>query len=281
MRKLHPLLVVTAFALAFISCEEEPVGVILTPETPSAQDTTYVLPTVPAAQQRMVLLEDFTGVRCGNCPKGHDEIKSILAANPGRVAAVGAHPFNILVAFPITEDFRTQEANQVLDIIGNPLGLPFGAIDRVNMSGVTTLWANEVSKRLPAPTLVNVDASILTYNEASRELSVKVVVTVTGNVTGNMFVTVGLTENGIISPQVDDRAHGTVQDYVHNHLLRRYFVFARALNPGGSPALEPGRVFERVFTVTLGDSWKRENCYIVALAHLQKEVLQTTEIPAK
>ena len=39
-------------------------------------------------------MEELTGVRCPNCPDGHQEVESILSNNPGRVLAVAVHtPF--------------------------------------------------------------------------------------------------------------------------------------------------------------------------------------------
>ena len=40
---------------------------------------------------KTVVLENFTGINCSNCPDGHAIAESIRAANPDRVIIVGVH----------------------------------------------------------------------------------------------------------------------------------------------------------------------------------------------
>ena len=41
--------------------------------------------------KKNVLMEEFTGRKCGNCPAGHVETKSIEKAYPGRVIAINLY----------------------------------------------------------------------------------------------------------------------------------------------------------------------------------------------
>ena len=40
---------------------------------------------------RKVLMEEYTGTWCPNCPDGHDTIKKLLLDHPGRLVVVGMH----------------------------------------------------------------------------------------------------------------------------------------------------------------------------------------------
>jgi hypothetical protein len=51
---------------------------------------------VQAPEAKHVVIEEFTGVRCPNCPQGHQIISAIKAANPEKVVAVSFHPINSL-----------------------------------------------------------------------------------------------------------------------------------------------------------------------------------------
>ena len=69
MRKF--LSVVSAAALlALTSCEEKGPAIDFGGGA-TAVDTTY-LGTAPTAQQRIVVVEEFTGGMCANCPKARD-----------------------------------------------------------------------------------------------------------------------------------------------------------------------------------------------------------------
>ena len=49
---------------------------------PIYADSTAMLGSIPAAQEKVVMLEDFSGVRCSNCPDGHAKSEELLAAHP-------------------------------------------------------------------------------------------------------------------------------------------------------------------------------------------------------
>ena len=50
----------------------------------------HYVPTEPL--NKNVIYEEFTGVKCPNCPDGHVVMAQILAANPGRAFAVAQAP---------------------------------------------------------------------------------------------------------------------------------------------------------------------------------------------
>lgn len=50
-------------------------------------------PTItPCQTDRVVLVEEFTGIDCVNCPIGADKLKSIADQNPGKVVVVAFMP---------------------------------------------------------------------------------------------------------------------------------------------------------------------------------------------
>src|SRR4051794_39448582 len=86
------------FSITFslFSCQEEGPAINLKGNENAVADTTYIESTVPAAEAKNVMLEEFTGVRCPNCPAGHITIDQIKTANPGRVVSISYHPMNSL-----------------------------------------------------------------------------------------------------------------------------------------------------------------------------------------
>ena len=70
--KITPILISLLF-LVLVSCEEIP------PEVTPCQTT------------RVVLVEEFTGIDCVNCPIGSDKLEQINYQNPGKIVIVGIH----------------------------------------------------------------------------------------------------------------------------------------------------------------------------------------------
>ena len=61
------------------------------------------------AGNKHVILEEFTGIKCGNCPGGHTTIDNITASNPNTVHVIAYSPGNSSYTDPGTTggaDFR-------------------------------------------------------------------------------------------------------------------------------------------------------------------------------
>lgn len=274
--------------LFFAACKEDNPGVILEKPLVNFSDTTY-LATPETPKTKSVLIEDFTGVRCANCPKGHHAIEKIRTKFPGKVSALSIHGqdfFQFTTPYSGYEDFRGPYGEQIFQIIGKPGGLPFGAIDRVHKSSTADNWETLVSDRFTAPGKVNlyIDRQ---YDDATRTLSVKVKAAFTDSLGTAPFFSVGITESGIISLQKDEEIandpvkQGLDTNYVHNHLLRTMPAFKQNLLPQGIILPEAGRVVEKTFSVVLPKEWNAEKCDIVFYVHRDLEILNVVETKVK
>jgi len=266
------------------ACEEVGPAIRLT-ETRSQGDTTYV-GNVEAPQNKVVLIEDFSGLACANCPKAHETSRTISENNTGRVVVVTLinYPFDPLGG--TKEDYVTQEAVDIdKNLIGPAAGWPTGAVDRTKFPGEQeiivphTSWANYTTNRLQATTPVNIYLE-KNYNETDRLLKVRVEVRYTEAVTEEHRLSVSLTEDSIIDKQKDVTT--TIQNYVHRHMERAMLTPFNG-TPLSSPSgfNEPGRVFVRYFETTLADHWKAEHFDIVAFVHqsgAQKEVVHVAKV---
>lgn len=100
-----------------------------------------------------VLIEDFTGHQCGNCPPAAVVAKNIEAANPGRVFSISEHAGYGGVSqyqrsytpdddgYPkykrnFTNDAGLAYATSITGIPGNP----YGMVNRTAASGSSSLW---------------------------------------------------------------------------------------------------------------------------------------------
>lgn len=290
--KASRFILLAAVSLLGVSCEKE-IGPVINFDVPGAQatDTTFQA-AVETSTPKRVLIEEFTGVTCTNCPAGHRAIKTMMDANPGLISAIGYQPFNIAQANPASEtrtDNRTQKATDLGKSFGGIPFLPSATFNRVPEGGEflrarpywTAMLANRLQETAPLNMTLTSD-----YDAGSRELKVTVRMAYTAEVATRHRLTVALTENDIIDAQ-EESLPGSPQivthpDYQHEHVFRDFLSSVTGDNVLDSIAVkQPGRVYERHYTLKLDSKWNAANCTITAFVHNedggQKNVLQVVD----
>ncbi|MCB0521470.1 MAG: Omp28 family outer membrane lipoprotein [Lewinellaceae bacterium] len=268
-----PILLVVSI---FSACDEIPpvvTGSMGIMEPPDVED-----------QQRQVLIEEFTGVRCVNCPAGSAAIEDLLNAHGPRLVAVSIHESqNFSVPLPQNdEDFRTPEGTAIYNFVGPPEGFPSAVVDRKKFPGETGLqvgspkWAGYIAQELAIPPKVKI-AIEKEYDSSTRNLKATITLLVQENITDpDVRLSVMITESGIVDAQ--ETPNGLEENYTHKHMLRGMMT-----NYDGSPVtvtLTAGTTVSKSFNMDLSDKWVAENCKIVAFVNLAgatKEVLQVNE----
>jgi hypothetical protein len=283
---------VLVVVLVFSACKEENPGVIFTKPSVIFKDTTYVAANAETPQPKNALVEDFTGVRCTNCPTGHRAVEQMQKDYPNRIVALALHGHDFPnFTSPIDSvndiDMRVEYTGLILQIVGRPLGLPFGTIDRVYKSPTAGSWGGFAATRIGQPTKVNLTVKTLDYDASTRQLNVTLSAVFVDSLAEKPFFSVGIYENGLIAPQKDqDLAndpvkHGVEPLYEHNHVLRYMPAFNETLLPdsSGINLPEKNRVVEKSFSIKMKDEWAVENCYLVFYVHrgANIEVLQVIE----
>ncbi len=224
-------------------------------------------PFVPSGN-RVVLLEEFTGKGCTNCPKGSREIENLLIQFPDNLVAVSIHAgfFADPVQFTLGQyDLRTDEGEILYDYLGPNFGYPAGVVNRTPVNGDMQLgftqWASAITSEIQEEPAIELSI-VKTYNTSTRELTIDVNGIGKENVTGDIRLSVMLTESGIVDAQDDQEAGGIVPNYVHNHVLRVMLTPAT-----GGPILTSittGQVFNQSYSFTLHSDWVADNMEIIA-----------------
>jgi hypothetical protein len=175
-------------------------------------------------ENKKVLIEEFTGTGCPNCPSGHTMAENLLTANPGNLFVIAYHPTNS--SYTTTDPMRDVYPNPFYT---NPFISPsnrympsamvnrrvWNGVERIQSTGSWTTDAN-VIKNEPSPLNVGMAA---TYNSSTHMLDVDVEVYFTSNVTDAVTIYVMLMEEGIVYPQ-----SGGGSPYTHHHTFRKSFV---------------------------------------------------------
>jgi len=251
-------------------------------ETPDVPDTT-------AAVKQNVLLEDFTGHYCGNCPAGTDILRQLETAYGDRLIVIAVHAGNLALPNPpdFPSDFRTPDGNVLNGTFKNSLiGLPNGLINRVTVNDGVVLnkdrWAEVVASELVKKPEVDLKV-VRSYDSTTRTVTLDVDVKYleAGTVDDNLAAVI--TESKIISDQLDYRlANSHIEEYEFNHMYR-----AAVNGPWGEPlgttAIAKGTTISKRLTYTLptGKPWVPANCDVVVYVHRHnttKQVLQAQQV---
>ncbi len=236
---------------------------------------------------RKVLILDFTGHKCGNCPKGHKMINTLEATYHDAVVPVAIHCTSTYASpepgTAFADDFRTEEGNYLCnytELEGLPAGL-VNTLDPLSLSNAPAEWATLFAN----------------YVNVTPELSLEVVPSVAnGSMTTNIKLTaeaacsrklslcVYLVEDNIIGGQTDYESNPeTIENYVHNHVFRTSFSGALGESvKDDTEELANGATIEKSYTKEVNPDWNIANCKVVVFVYDTdtKEVLQAEEVAA-
>ena len=267
-------------AYSLIACTENK------PIIPCLSCEGTVTPVNPNVIVKKALMEEFTGVRCVNCPQAKLEIENLQSESlfGEDFIAVSYHagffsrPYN-----DSKNDYRTDQGDDILDFLDQPIGFPSGVINRKQFSGEDDLqieafatWGGFVGQELEEPAIIALDLET-TYNATNRILNVSVGITPTQNISDALNLSLLITENDIVDVQLTP--DGKVDDYAQTHVFRSMIT-----NTFGNPineALIANQSISNIFSFTLPREWVAENCKVVAFVHYteqSKEVLQAEEV---
>ena len=288
MKIINHLLFGLIIGLTLFSSACEEIPPVINPFTGEPPDTVIDI----ESQKRQVLIEEFTGVRCVQCPAGSAEIATLLAIHGERLVAVSIHAGDFSPPFPQSQyDFRTTEGEQLINFLGPPISYPSAVIDRKLFDGENDLilgrneWAGYIEQEKALDPVVKI-AVLTQYNQTTRKLDVEVQLYPQETISEpDVRLSILLTESNIVD--IQDTPDGKVNDYVHKHVFRD--MLTSYLGEAVSESLVAGNVITKNFSYTLPESWnageaalQEDEMHVVAFVHLgttSKEVLQAIEVP--
>lgn len=184
------------------------------------------------AENKNIVLEEFTGIYCTYCPDGHLLAQQLHDQNPGDVVLINIHEGSYAAPSGNDPDFRTPFGPAITGQ-SNLSGYPAGTINRhqfaTSQNGGTAMsrgdWATAGGTILSQSSPVNVAA------QASIDISTRLLtVVVEAYYTGNSSATtnklnVALLQNNVEGPQTGAASFNPTQilangNYNHQHMLR-------------------------------------------------------------
>lgn len=242
---------------------------------------------------RKILVEDYTGHTCGNCPYAAEVLHDLECSWGDRVIPMAVHVgfFADVQNNPdgsYSTNFKTPAGNQWNTFFGNSAqGLPNGLINRRQTGGSYpqsyTVWAAQVANLLATPADATLEMQN-TYSEGSRTVSTSIDINVLNNLNNGPYnIIVTLTEDSVIdwqknyNPELEDE---NIPDYVHMHVLRNNFNGTWG-DQVGTGNLTSGTIENVNLSLEIDTAWNEHHCNVVAFIYRTdtKEVIQAEYRP--
>lgn len=233
-----------------------------------AEDDRYIeLPNV--VMNRRVLIEDFTGQSCTNCPDAHQVIRDLQTQYGEQVIAVAIHAGHFGIAEgsnPTFVGLMQPEGNSYADY-WQVASYPAGVINRTSGVLKHTDWAAYTRTALMGdPTMqISVAGSL-----SADSITILTEIMPQDDVNGKLQL--WITESDITAPQL--KAGTLIPSYTHNH------VYRASVNGlwGEDIRLVADTPHRITHQIALRDNWDISNLSVVAFVYNDHDgVLQVTE----
>ena len=237
------------------------------------KDRLIELPAVES--QRVVLLEEFTGQKCINCPAAHEVVKGLKEQYGEQLISVSIHAGTLAVAEGAMSSIVGLMQPEG-DEYANKWGIttyPSGVVNRRSGKLSETDFASTVRSEMEraTPLALQVDAKV-----ENGQLVCHVDMMSSESINGKLQLWV--TESNIIAMQMD-KTLGLIKDYEHNHVYRACIKATENQGFWGEDVAIKENIamsFDRQIAVK--DNWKAENLSVVAFVYNDKDgVYQAAE----
>lgn len=263
MKLYNRLIIISAVLISFVACDKI--------------DAPFTEEVEKPDTNKKVLLEDFTGQKCVNCPAAHEiahQLQDAYGEENLIIVSVHAGFFATPASEPFTYDFRT-DAGNAYESYFTVQTYPTGMVDRVNTADNYLIdkdgWGTQVAQQFQETPIVNIDINpSLNGNQLSGEIELFFL----ENLSEQAYIQIWITEDSIVKPQVIPG--GQDLEYVHMHVLRG------ALN-GDWGTILPASTYNTddivkidIPNYTIGNDWNSDHLSIVAFVYRgdDKKVLQ-------
>lgn len=230
---------------------------------------------------RNILIEDYTGQGCVNCPLGHEVMESLEEKYGDHIVGVSIHPSgqgSLVVERRVTNisagriGLATSEGAYYYQQSGGK-ALPFGVVNGQAAGGYEN-WTSYAKIQLTLPS--NLDIAINPVADtASKEVKVDVDLLPDVDMEGQLMV--WIVENGIVAQQkLPDNS--TDKEYVHNN------VFRAAVNgqDGETVKLTSGQTHHVSYNIEIRDNkeeqWNPQNLAVVAFLKTANGIEQAKKV---
>lgn len=252
-------------------------------------DTTFL--EKDSVQPAMVLLEEYTGHKCGNCPDAARQAKKLDSVYNGRlhVMAIHAGYFAQPKNNPdgsFAADYRCVAGNNLDSKFKVSESVPKGLINRGRFGASSTAllassaWEARIIELLALPSPGFTLYLHPFYNDSLKQFYARTHIKFRSGVSVPLKVDLYLLEDSIISWQLDYK--DPVEEnpnYVHRHMLRDGFTPVGGSDSPGLPPYAAGKISAGKWVLNQREGINRKHCKAIAIVYREDtdEILQAVE----
>ncbi len=249
----------------------------------------YKITTSVGPATRKVLIEDYTGHECGNCPAAAIVAGNILTSNPNDVIVLSVHAgyFADVNPAPFEADYKTPAGNDwntFFGITSNPNGM-ISRKDFIAGTHIKTYssWATEVSTIIGLPAQAKITL-VSKYDTLASCYSVDVKTKFLQNLTPNFAVSLVLMEEELIGTQKDySQPTPIVLNYVHKHMMRGALNGTWGDQLNTAPVAMNDSVTKTISNVVFNPTYDLNKLYVIAYVYNKTtyEVVQVEKVKVR
>ena len=282
MKKIIYLLALISIAIS--ACDKIE-GPYLKPTYQGVDTLKYpnvIFPTLGSTIKK-ILIEDFTGHKCGNCPRSHEMLSNMKSIYGNKIIGAGIHVgyFAQPSTSPFTTDYRTIAGNDIdAEFKVSDLGLPEGMLNRHDFGTGKILtydtWQTNIETIKNDAPLAAIQI-INEFNVIDSAFCTRIKTTFLSNIDYPVNIVAQIVEDSIVDAQEDYNATpAVIPNYLHRNMLRG------AINSTWGQAIlsseTKANLFDNkayVYSIK-GKGYKAKNCYVLAylMRSDTKEILQ-------
>ena len=200
--------------------------------------------------ERRVLLEEFTGQRCTNCPAAHAIIERLEEQYGDDLIVVSIHAGSFGIAAP--NGLMQKEGDEYANH-WNITAYPEGVVDRLGSSLGADAWAAAIRDEAGKETPVQLDLQAGLWPDGKIDITTEILSS--ADLDGALQL--WIVENDIVGFQID--GDNRIPDYVHNNVFR-----ACVNGLWGQDLKLKANVLESVSnTIEFDETWNIENLSVV------------------
>jgi thiol-disulfide isomerase/thioredoxin len=283
MKKIIISLAIIATFILIASCDKVKAPIVSnnTPTNPNSKEV------------RKVLIEDYTGQKCGNCPPAAATAEQLAKQYQGKVIVIAVHAGDFAKTqgsiFPTS--YTTQAGNDWDGTSGFAIssgaGNPNGMVNRKDYQGNGLIqgpskWSTTTSLALSDTYILSLSLTP-NYDLASRILNTTVKAKFKSSYANNTKITLVITEDSIVGPQKDYSLAPNpdiVPNYEFNHMLRGDINGSWGTALKNTPILANDSVIVSFNNFTINSAYNDKHIYLVGFVSdaATKEILQVEQV---
>lgn len=283
MKKLKIFIILSFILIIYFSCDKVSPPYMKTNGADTTSCPAYTF-TPKTEHHKVVLIEDYTGHQCPNCPAAATLLNNfkqqygdsiiVIAIHAGDFAEITPPPFNDL-------DLRCTTGNQLNDHYA-PIGNPAASFSRKLLGGSRTSvstpeWQTKLNQTLHVQPELDMQLKVSNYDATKRKACIYVQTQYLQNTSKKLMLSLYITEDSLIGNQKDGPST-IVPNYVFKHVLRGSVngTWGDVLS---NTTVNLNTLKENKYATILDQKWNAKNCNIVAFVYdsITEEIIQAAE----